>query len=82
MSTNVPSASYFPYWSISQPGDYFIKWIEAELLAQITDMDVIKFIRINILWRFDIPGAFISDNGTQFVGKKVKDLLEQLKIEF
>ena len=45
-------------------------------------MDVIKFIRINILWRFDIPRAFISDNGTQFVGKKVKDLLEQLKIEF
>ena len=32
--------------------------------------------------RFGIPRAFISDNGTQFIGKKLKDLLEQLKIEF
>ncbi|GFZ08917.1 hypothetical protein Acr_20g0007250 [Actinidia rufa] len=31
---------------------------------------------------FGIFKAFISDNGTQFIGKKVKDLLYQLKIEF
>ena len=45
-------------------------------------MDVIRFIQRNILSRFGIPRAFVSDNGTQFVSKKVKDLLEQLKIEF
>ena len=32
--------------------------------------------------RFCILRAFISDNGTQFIGKKVKDLLKPLKIEF
>ena len=36
----------------------------------------------NILSKFNIPRAFISDNETQFNGKEVKDLLEQLKIEF
>ncbi|XP_057484915.1 uncharacterized protein LOC130771317 [Actinidia eriantha] len=62
--------------------DYFTKWIEAEPVAQIREVDVIKFIRQNILSRFGIPPAFVSDNGTQFVGSKVRRLLEQLKIEF
>ncbi|GFZ07043.1 hypothetical protein Acr_18g0012130 [Actinidia rufa] len=62
--------------------DNFIKWVEVEPLTQIREMDVIKFIRRNILSRFGIPRAFISDNGTKFIGKKIKDLLEQLKIEF
>ena len=62
--------------------DCFTKWLEAESPAQIREMDMIIFIKKNILSRFGIPRAFISDNGTQFNGKKVKDLLEQLKIEF
>ncbi|GFS40490.1 hypothetical protein Acr_00g0068850 [Actinidia rufa] len=62
--------------------DYFTKWVETEPLAQIRETDVIRFIRGNIISRFGIPRAFVSDNGTQFVGSKVKSLLEQLKIEF
>ncbi|GFZ05267.1 hypothetical protein Acr_17g0008390 [Actinidia rufa] len=62
--------------------DYFMKWVEAEPLAQIREVDMIKFIRRSILSRFDIPWAFVSDNSTQFVGSKVKNLLEKLKIEF
>ena len=41
--------------------DYFTKWVEVEPLAQIREMDVIRFIRRNILSRFAIPRAFISD---------------------
>ena len=62
--------------------DYFIKWVEAEPLAQIREMDVIRFIRRNIMSRFGNPKAILLDNGTQFIGKKVRDLLEQPKIEF
>ena len=51
-------------------------------MAQIKKIYVIIFIRRNILSRFGIPKVFMSDNGTQFVSKKVKDMLEQLKIEF
>ena len=61
--------------------NYFTKWIEAKPLAQIREMDVIRFIQKNILSRFGIPRAFVSDNGTQFVGKKIKDLFEHLNIE-
>ena len=62
--------------------DYFTKWVEEELVTQIREMDVIRFIHRNILSKFSIPKVFISDNVAQFVGKKVKDLLDQLKIEF
>ena len=55
--------------------NYFTKWVEAEPLAQIREMDVIRFIRKNILSKFGIPKAFVSNNGTQFIGKQVKDLL-------
>ena len=55
--------------------DNFTKWVEAKPLAQIKETDVIRFIHINILSRFGIPRAFVSNNETQFVGKKVKDLL-------
>ena len=62
--------------------NYFTKWVEVEPLAQIRETDVIRFICINILFRFGIPRAFVSDNETHFVGQKVKNLLRQLKIEF
>ena len=43
--------------------NYFIKWVEAEPLAQIREMDMIRFIRRKILSKFGILRAFISDNG-------------------
>ena len=62
--------------------DYFTKWVKDEPFAQIREMDVIKFIYRNILSSFSLHKAFVSENGTQFVGQKVQDLLDQLKIEF
>ncbi len=48
---------------------YFTKWVEAEPLANIKDKDSIKFIWKNIMTRFGIPKAIISDNGTPFNSK-------------
>ena len=59
--------------------EYFI--MEVKLLTQIREMDVIRFIRKNIMSKFNIPKAFVSNNKTQFIGKKIKDMLGQLKIE-
>lgn len=36
--------------------DYFTKWMEAEPLASITDMQVQAFILTNIITRFGVPG--------------------------
>ena len=49
--------------------DYFTKWVEAEPLENIRDMDAKKFVWKNIVTRFEIPHTLISDNGLQFNSK-------------
>ena len=49
--------------------DYFTKWVEAEPLANIRDVDAKKLIWRNIITRFEIPHTLISDNGLQFDSK-------------
>nr|KYP37637.1 Pol polyprotein [Cajanus cajan] len=60
--------------------DYFTKWIEAEPLATINATNIQKFVWKNIITRFGLPHAFISDNGLQFTDKKFNTLLENLGI--
>ena len=43
--------------------DYFIKWVEAESLSNIRDVDAKKFVWKNIVTRFGISHTLISDNG-------------------
>ena len=49
--------------------DYFTKWVEAEPLANIRDVDSKRFIWKNIVTRFGVPHTLISDNGVQFDSK-------------
>ena len=46
--------------------DYFTKVIEAEPLAKITEHNTEQFVWKNILTRFGLPFAIVSDNDTQF----------------
>ncbi|XP_028072155.1 uncharacterized protein LOC114274435 [Camellia sinensis] len=62
--------------------DYFTKWVEVEPLATIKEKDVKKFVWQNVITRFGIPRALVSDNGTQFDGKLFRGFCEELKIEF
>jgi len=43
--------------------NYFTKYVEAEPLANIKDVDVKKFIWINIVTQFEVTHSLISDNG-------------------
>ena len=52
--------------------DYFTKWIEAKLLANIRDMDAKKFFWKNIVIRFEVPCTLISDNDFQFDSKSFR----------
>nr|KYP48303.1 Pol polyprotein [Cajanus cajan] len=61
--------------------DYFTKWIEAEPLATITTNNVQKFLWKNIITRFDIPHAIITDNGLQFTDQKLNKFLQDLGIK-
>ena len=49
--------------------NYFTKWVEAEPLANIRDVDVKRFIWKNIITRFGVPNMLILDNGLQFDSK-------------
>ncbi|NCG69396.1 reverse transcriptase-like protein [Bacillus coagulans] len=60
--------------------DYFTKWVEAEPLANIRDVDVKKFIWKNIVTRFGIPHTLISDNGLQFDSKAFRSYCSELGI--
>ncbi|XP_025637138.1 uncharacterized protein [Arachis hypogaea] len=44
--------------------DYFTKWVEAEPLASISAANCQKFMWKQVVTRFGIPEAVISDNGT------------------
>ena len=60
--------------------DYFTKWVEAEPLANIRDVDAKKFVWKNIVTRFRVPHALISDNGLQFNSKMFRKYCGELEI--
>ncbi|XP_058217413.1 uncharacterized protein LOC131328488 [Rhododendron vialii] len=57
--------------------DYFSKWVEAEPLVTIEETDVIRFVWRNIISRFGVPFAIITDNGRQFTCQKYRSLLDE-----
>jgi hypothetical protein len=61
--------------------DYFTKWVEAEPLSNIRDVDAKQFLWKNIITRFGIPWAAISDNGTQFESRLFKGFCSDLGIK-
>jgi len=61
--------------------DYFTKWIEAEALANIRDVDVKKFIWRNIIKRFGVPESLVLDNGLQFDSKTFHEFCSGLGIK-
>src|ERR1043165_1265069 len=58
--------------------DYLTKWVEAEVLAKITAQNILHFYKRNILARFSIPKAIVTDNGTQFTDKNFQDFVAHL----
>jgi hypothetical protein len=60
--------------------DYFTKWVEAEPLKHIGEAEVRQFLWKNIVTRFGIPRALISDNGTQFKGSVIKEFCDKYGI--
>ena len=52
--------------------DYFTKWVEAEPLANIRDVNAKKFVWKNIVTQFGVPRILISDNGLQFDSKSFR----------
>ncbi|XP_077224177.1 uncharacterized protein LOC143857604 [Tasmannia lanceolata] len=60
--------------------DYFTKWVEASSYASLSSASVAKFIRTNIICRYEVPHELISDNGSHFK-KEVITLCQEFKIK-
>jgi hypothetical protein len=59
---------------------YVSKWIEAIPSRNNDHKTVIKFLKENILSRFGIPRAMISDGGTHFSNKPFESLMKKYGI--
>ena len=61
--------------------DYFTKWVEAEALANIQDVDLKKFVWRNKVTRFGVPESLVPDNGLQFDSKAFQKFCSDLCIK-
>ena len=61
--------------------DYFIKWVEAEPLASITQQNVKNFVWKNIVCRFGVPKVLVSNNGRQFDNTLFRDFCAHFGIQ-
>ena len=60
--------------------DYFTKWAEAEVLANIRDVNVKKFVWKNIVTGFGVSDTLISNNGLQIDSRAFRDFCRGLGI--
>lgn len=60
--------------------DYFMKWVEAEALTTITTRQVLNFFW-KIICKLGLPRTVVTDNGRQFVDKKLKAFYQSLGIK-
>ena len=60
--------------------DYFTKWVEAEPLANIRDVDAKKFVWRNIVTRFGVLHTLILNNSLQFDSKTFRRYCSELGI--
>ena len=68
-----PSSKQHEYILVAT--DYFTKWAEAIPLKSVSQQEVIKTIKENIIHRFGIPQHIVADRGTVFYGDEVKACL-------
>ena len=60
--------------------DYFTKWVKAESLSSIKDVDAKRFIWRNIITRVGVLHTLISNNGLQFDNKTFRRYCGELGI--
>jgi len=61
--------------------EYYTKWAKAISLKISIQKHIISFIKEYIIGRFCIPQRLIMDNGTNFIGKDIKEFYKNMKID-
>jgi hypothetical protein len=60
--------------------DKFTKWIEATPVTTQDSIAAINFIK-SIVFHFGVPHSIITDNGTNFTSKELKNYCESMSIK-
>ena len=76
-----PFPSSFGYVYILVGVDYVSKWVEAMPCRAADHRVVLKFLKENILSRFWVPKAIISDGGSHFYNKPFENLLAKYGVK-
>ena len=76
-----PFPSSFGYLYILMGVDYVSKWVEAVPYRAAYHRVVLKFLKENILSRFGVPKAIISDKGSHFYNKPFESLLTKYGVK-
>jgi transposase InsO family protein len=61
--------------------DYVTKWVEAKSLFRATEKSVVEFIYEDIFTHFSAPHEIVTDQGTQFTSKLMRELTEKYGIK-
>eukprot|EP00253_Pinus_taeda_P015897 PITA_15897 len=61
--------------------DYVNKWAEAKAVSRATEDTVVTFLFEEIFVRYGVPRQIVTDQGTQFTSKLVRDLTKKYKIK-
>ena len=51
--------------------DYFPKWVKTIALKEVTQNEIINFIKEKIIHRFGILKSLMTNQGTMFIGRKI-----------
>lgn len=60
--------------------DYFTKWVEAASYANVTKSSVSKFLKREIICRYEMPERIISDNALNLNNSSIAEVCSQFKI--
>ena len=61
--------------------DYFTKWTKIVPLKNMTHREVVEFIREHIIHRFGIRQTLITDQGSSFISKEMREFAKSYKIK-
>jgi hypothetical protein len=61
--------------------DYVTKWVEAKSLFRATKKSVVKFIYEDIFTHFGVPHEIVTNEGTQFTSKMMREIIEKYGIK-
>ena len=60
--------------------DYVTKWVKAKALFRATEKSVVEFIYEEIFTQFSVPREIVTNQGTQFTSKLMKELITKYGI--